>query len=448
MKSKSRSVLVYNPISGHGHLDSWLEIFVQILIEQKFCVFVLTPDPDELHQKIVQKGQNKCFHILPWDCVRFRKPFLRHFRDWWVQFGGRYFYGREGSVITPEMPFLIRVKKTIYRMLIPSMFVISKKLWKLIRKNHAKSDVSEDTGLDPVEMGLRIKDGLKKLKDQPEFLFVMYMDMYQIGIEPWNQFASICKLPWGGIRFVPNASPVEGYYSLANLRGMCFLDEKVSRSYSKLIPHKIFPFIPDITNSDLTSEPPDLLKKILEKAKGRKIVFLGGSIGGQKNIARWVDVISISDPEKWFFVQVGEIHANTFTREDTEAFQRLCLSCRENVYILKQFIKNEADFNSLIKASDILYAVYRDFRISSNMLGKSAFFEVPILVSDKFLMGERVRNYGIGLAVNENDSVDILKGMEQLIQAPVHSERFQSYRNDFSVEKLWSNIASLFRQSE
>ena len=427
-------------------MDSWLELFIQILLKQEFCVLVITPDSKSLDYRLNQNGLDKhpFLQILSWKKILSLQFYIRKAWDFWVYFGERYYYGREGSQIVDGMSFGVQTKKKIYQMLVPSLFSFSKYLRTLYRKIHPKSENLEETGLDPMEFAIRVEYGIKKAKWKPDFLLNMYMDIYKTDLSYWSRFASKCDLQWGGIRFVPPPEPLEGFYSLPSLRGMCFLDEAVSNTYSKQIPDKIFPFLPDITNPNLPKDNPSFLKEIHQKANGRKVVFLGGSIGGQKNISRWCEVVLLADPQKWFFLLVGEIHANTFKEEDTEAFNYLKKKQPENVYIISEYISDESIFNAFIKCSDIIFAVYRDFQLSSNMLGKSAFLEKPILVSDKYLMGERVRKYGIGIGVNENDSKSILAGMETLSTMVLSKDSFSAYREKFNAELLWSNLELIF----
>ena len=70
------------------------------------------------------------------------------------------------------------------------------------------------------------------------------------------------------------------------------------------------------------------------------------------------------------------------------------------------------------------------------MLGKAAAFEKPILVADNYLLGRRVGKYGIGRAVPEHDSRQMLAAAIDLLNNPVPAENFANYRADFSVDKM------------
>lgn len=395
MKSTGPCILVYNPISGHGHLDSWNALFVSFLLQNGWCVIALTPDVADLRARLADKGlaTSSSLQILPWDNLR------------------RTFVQR----------ILGRIKR----------------IFKQPKTNN--NDDPEANFLNPLEFAQRVHKALKHTKWQPEVVFNMYMDLYRTDTVSWQAFDAVCQLPWSGIRFVPRHEPTEAYYLSPSLFGMCFLDETICEQYVLRLPHKTFEYLPDITESALPSQPSDIAQGIKALAKGRKIVFLGGTIGGGKNLARWYELIQRVDPAKWFFLQIGEVHENSLTPEDILARQRVMQVMPENLFIHPAYLPDEKTFNEIIQLSDVLFAVYRNFRISSNMLGKAAAFDRPIVVAKGYLMGQRVTTYGIGRAVAEDDVAQMQAALEMLVrgeQCTQMRDCFQSYRNDFSIEAL------------
>lgn len=395
MKPTGPCILVYNPISGHGHLDSWNALFVSLLLQNGWCVIAITPDVDDLRMRLADKGlaTSSCLQILPWDDLR------------------RTFVQR----ILGRLKRFFKQEKT------------------------SDQDDPEANYLNPLEFAQRVHKALQHTKWQPEVVFNMYMDLYRTDEASWQAFDDLCQFPWSGIRFVPSQGATESYYQSPKLIGMCFLDETICEQYRASLPHKTFEYLPDITESALPSQPSDIAQAIKALAKGRKIVFLGGTIGGGKNLARWYELIQRADPAKWFFLQIGEVHENSLTPDDIAARQRVIQVMPENLFIHPAYLPDEKTFNEIIQLSDVLFAVYRNFRISSNMLGKAAAFDRPILVAKDFLMGQRVTAYGIGCAVAEDDvpqmqaALELLVGEEQCAQM---RDCFLSYRNDFSIEAL------------
>ncbi len=439
MKRSRPCVLIYNPVSGHGHLDSWNALFVSLLLERGYRILVLTPDRKALESRLAQRNleDHPMLHVLDWDAPRVQLPKRRRLQElwhWWLSYGKSYADQYPESRITPGMHTRTRIKKRVFQIIVPPLYNLSYAFHSLFFRQASKQcgdlqDPSEIHYLEPVDMANRMNAALKKTPWRPDCFFNMYLDTYKTGVEAWRLFASMCRLPWGGIRFAPPGPPPrEGYYSLSTLGGVCFLDDATCRAYSASLLGKYFQYLPDITNVELPDEPCFLAEEIMYRAAGRKIVFLGGTIVGKKNIAHWGDLIARADARRWFFVQVGEIHGNTFSPADTAAFEHLVAHPPENLWLHAHYLSDEREFNDIMRIADIIFAVYRDFPFSSNMLSKAAYFERPILVSDGCLMGDRVRHYGIGLAVPYDDVRAMLCALEQLTKDSVPPQNFAACR--------------------
>jgi glycosyltransferase involved in cell wall biosynthesis len=441
--TKRSCILVYNPISNHGHLDSWNAIFIALLLEKGWRVLALTPNVTALTSRLVGKHRsNSALQILDWNAHTKNlglKASLRPIWWRWVAFGDMYLYRRKPI---PDAPFLLRLRGLFFQAVIPFLFRATHYLYrnyirgKLPVAVAAGSSDGECDLANPVEMVRRVGAALGRAKWQPALCFNMYMDLYRTKPEPWRQFETINTLPWVGIRFVPPNTPQEAWYSVPSLRGMCFLDENVCRAYQNALPDKHFEYLPDVTETALPPTSTALVQKIRRQANGRKVVFLGGSIGGQKNLARWYDLIALADPAAWFFVQVGEIHRDTLTADDIIALDRVREAPPANLLMHTDYLPDERAFNEIIAASDLIFAVYRNFPFSSNMPNKAAHFRKPILVSDRFLMGERVTHYGIGRAVAEDDAAAMLETLAAMVRDCFREESFARYCGDFSPDSL------------
>lgn len=454
MKNNRPCILVYNPISGHGHLDSWNAMFIAILLEKGWDVLALTPDVPALLSRLAQKGMANSPHLhvldhnasvtdIGWLALRAR---MQRAWQWWNIFGNHYFYRRPGSETMADMPFLVYWKTRLFQKVVPFLFRASYFLYARYHRIRKPREVSSDRDeheagyLNPVDFARRIRAALQKSALKPELVFNMYMDMYRSSTDSWNKFAALTRWPWAGIRFVPADFPVECYYTLSSLRGMCFLDENICRIYQEKIPNKFFEYLPDITETGLLDQPSALAQEIRQRAAGRKVVFMGGSIGAQKNLARWYELIALADPRQWFFVQIGELHRGALTTEDTVALEKVMSCPPENILLKDEYLQDERAFNDIIRTADVIFAVYRDFRISSNMLNKAATFEKPILVANNHLMGERVRTYGIGKTVPQDDANLIYGALMALDEAATLNDSFERYRNDFGINALEINL--------
>ena len=394
-------VLIYSPLAGHGHLDSWNDMFIDLLLKEGWRVLSLTPDGKQLGERLDARGGagRDRFQILTWRDVR---PGI--VERIWRRLRKMLGHCARRAGLRPQRPPVMPDPELSY--------------------------------LEPMEFSRRVRAVIGEAQWHPDFIFNMYMDLYRTDTERWAKFDKSFKWPWGGIRFVPHPAPTEGYYHIASCFGMCFLDDAVYARYQKLLPGKTFARLPDITDASLPDTPTDLAQEIAQRAAGRKVVFLGGTIGGNKNLARWLDLITLSDPERWFFLQIGEINSNALTQADTRALAILEATPPENLLVHREYLPDERAFNDVIRACDLIFAVYRNFKISSNMLGKAAAFEKPILVADNYLMGRRVIRYGLGRAVPEDDSRQMLAAATDLMDNPVPAENFAAYRADFSVDNM------------
>lgn len=446
-------------------------MFIAILLQKGWKVLALTPDTHALLSRLAQKGladapglrvldYSATARDFNWSALRSLQRQVRlalrlrlhRAWTWWNVFGDKYFYRRPGSETVPGMPLLAYRRKRFFQKVVPFLFRASHFLYaryRRLRKASESAAVGADPEagcLDPVEFAMRARAALSRSPWKPDLVFNLYMDMYRSCSNSWNRFAAINKWPWAGIRFVPAGLPQEGYYELSSLRGMCFLDENICRVYQEAMPDKVFEYLPDITETALPDQPGALAQEIRQHAAGRKIVFLGGSIGAQKNLARWYELIAMANPAKWYFVQVGEVHRATLPPEDVVALDKVVSCPPENLFMKAEYLPDERAFNDIIRTADVIYAVYRDFRISSNMLGKAAAFEKPILVADNYLMGERVRDYGIGEVAPQGDAGQIHSALLSLGESATPKSNFERYRNDFGPDALEANLSRFIEQ--
>ena len=399
MNSGRPCILVYNPLAGHGHLDSWNALFVSILLARGYRVIAVTEDSGALARRLGLSGDLQSPNLQLFDLVDLRRS------------AGCRILARAGRIL--------------------------RRIW---RKSTGNADgPARDPQayyLEPAEFARHLKWVSKKARWSPALVLNMYMDLYKTDSARWQAFDRAQSLPWIGIRFIPQENPTEGYYRTESLSGMCFLDERVVDAYQARIPTKRFFLLPDVTHTDLPEETSDLAQGIAQEAAGRKIVFLGGTIVKSKNLAAWFRLIALADPQQWYFVQVGEIRWDELDAQEREALRAAIERPLGNLFILDAYLPDERTFNEIIMASDIIFAVYRDFRISSNMLGKAAAFEKPILVADNHLMGARVNRYGIGRAVPQDDPGAMLLALNQLADPLQACKGFHAYREDFAHHVL------------
>jgi glycosyltransferase involved in cell wall biosynthesis len=256
-------------------------------------------------------------------------------------------------------------------------------------------------------------------------------------------------LPWVGIRFMPLTGHhigTEGYFRDAQFKGLCFLDEEAVVRYQARHPERTFEFLPDVANGGLPDGPSPLVDEIRERAAGRRIVLLCGSIEGRKNIRLFCETANLLKEESLFFAIVGQLQPTSLSREEKVLINEFSGNFKGNSLFRDIFFEDEREMNAIIQAADIIFAVYRDFPISSNLLSKASMFKKPVVVSDRFLMGRRTRQYGIGLAVSEHDATALAKALNLLAKTPLAEGIYSRFCEEISVPVLGKRLDGFLRK--
>jgi hypothetical protein len=427
-------ILLYNPISNEGHLDSWHVLFIEAFLNAGWAVLAMTSDLVGLQRKLTQKGlvdhQSLSLYSISSENAASK--------------------GQESSPINQAKKIVTwleaktNVKLASWLRKIKGAFQTTKK------REQAALALKH---LDPQLFCDQVNQVLSQHPNKVTVVFNMYVDAYMPTPSVWQQFAFVSPTPWMSLCITPDQLlPLQGdvntlapYYSMAAYRGTCFLDEALLERYRARWPDKKFEYLPDITETALPTQPTPLAAQIKQQAAGRKIVFMGGSIGKQKNLAQWVKLIQQADSAQWYFVQIGRLNINNLTSEDIAALASLRVIAPKNLYSHDGYLSDELAFNDIIAVADVIFAVYKDFYRSSNMLSKAAYFEKPILVASNCLMGARVTKYGIGLAVAPNDSQAIYQGLIDLLQLQNLATHFAAYRQDFNQQALQTKLIGFVR---
>ena len=423
-------IILYNPISNEGHLDSWHALFIDAFLKAGWAVIAMTSDVSALRKQLVQKSleghPSLTLHSTSGDQKRTlslhaAKPVstLRQGTRWIERW------------LPITLSQLLRTAKGLFQA--PA------------KREHAALATKY---LDPQLFCQQVNEVLNQQSNRVSAVFNMYVDAYMPIQSAWQNFALISSTPWVSLSITPSTlsntvnetATLPPYYYLSAYRGTCFLDESLLKHYQAQWPDKQFEYLPDVTETSLPAQPSPLAQSIKQQAAGRKIVFMGGSIGKQKNLVQWVRLIQRADSAKWFFVQIGRLNKNNLTSEDKKALASIQAVAPSNLFAQDAYLADERIFNEIIALADVVFAVYKDFYRSSNMLSKAAYFEKPILVANQCLMGERVARYGIGLAVEPNDSDAIHQALIAISQLQNLSAQFAAYRQDFNQQALQNRL--------
>ena len=243
-------------------------------------------------------------------------------------------------------------------------------------------------------------------------------------------------LPYFGILPCP-----EKLFGSRPMRSVCILDEGIPDAMSKAIGRKPVFVFPDITDGSLRSA--DVLEGLAGKLKafaaGRPVVSLTGHLQWTKGLDVFTAAAGHSDMQGVCFFLGGEISWSGFTPTEKERIQK---AWEELPNMLCHFQHlPEQTMNGIYAVSDVVVAAYRAFPNSSNALTKAAVFERPIVVSEGYLMAERVRKYRLGEVVPEGDVGALVGAIKKMVKPEYGNHlrsqaRWEDYRQAHSVERL------------
>jgi hypothetical protein len=433
-------ILVYNPISNEGHLDSWHVLFIELLHKEGWRVIALSTDPTALQAKLVAKGLKLSESLVVFQTRMnpISKPSLS--RQAWQALNAQHDKVRYQAKPNRLGQYLKRTGVLIAYQAVDTVHRLYRGV-KRLGKPALVGGQSTEAVLQPADFAAAVNEVLARYPGQVSKVLNMYIDAYRADQEAWQNFKFSESIPWAAVCITPGVEPTEAFYRLPDFQGACFLDEAVCAQYQKALPSQYFEYMPDIADVELPAQRTPLTKQLIAQAAGRKIVFMGGSIGRQKNLAVWFELVRTVDPTHWYFVQIGRLNQNNLSASDQLALAALVADHPANLMIYPDYLPDEREFNEVISVADVIFAVYRDFKRSSNMLSKAAYFEKPILVSDAHLMGERVKRYKIGYAVKEDDVDSIRKGLVALETTPDFGDHFEAYRRDFNLDRAAQRLS-------
>ena len=426
-----KSIILYNPISGKGHFDSWCALFAKCLVNKGWKICIVTPDASAISAELAGLNQNYKRNILILDphIQLPLAPFSQKLAD------HHLLKTLQKHLITKADPcshclpsFLTRVDQALRR----RALAVLKFLFRPSLRISAHSPVVFAKDLQLIN---------RTFRGEPKIALNMYLDIYSNTPSDWKLFNQKIDNKWSTIHIdTSNTLQEISKQNLKNLEVIFYINEDLPLAMMNKNSSPAYHWIPDVATPTLPNQNTSLTERIKKQASHRKIVFLGGAIGGTKNLSAWYQVINRCPPDKLFFVQAGVVNRSTLSENDLIELKKIEQSPPENLLIHDHYLQNDSEFNQLISISDIIWGLYRDFDRSSNILGKSAVFRKPILVSDKYLMGQRVRQYNIGLAMDESDSHQIAASLEALLLRPPAVSNFDRYAQEHGELALSEKI--------
>lgn len=158
------------------------------------------------------------------------------------------------------------------------------------------------------------------------------------------------------------------------------------------------------------------IKASLNIESSRKLFLLFGALTDRKGIYQLLDSIPLLPKnicEKIAFAFVGEASQDNQTKIENKIAD---LSNNYPIQIYRQYeFLPEEDIQAYFEVSDFVLALYQNHVGMSGILNLAAAKHKPVLSSDYGLMGELVKQYHLGLAVDSTNPQKIAEGVEQIL---------------------------------
>jgi hypothetical protein len=290
---------------------------------------------------------------------------------------------------------------------------------------------------------------------KPDLVICMYLDMTYLGNHPRKVLRKLA-IPWIGLLFHPPALLFEKefnkklWFSDKSNRGGIFFTDTYLESYRESARlNQVFAVLPDVTREHF-GVVPDINAFFGTFVGSRKIIGLIGALDGSKKLIK--EFLALSrDPRLggFFFVMVGEIYESTVDLETLNEVRSLSGKVTDNVYVLDEYIKSETAFEEIFHGIDILFAYYRNFDSSANVLAKAAFYGKPVLVKANTWMGKLTEQYNLGVTVldsNHEQLVEAILSLGNLINENQTEFGFEKYLEKVSVSNLRVNLEHYLKE--
>jgi hypothetical protein len=237
----------------------------------------------------------------------------------------------------------------------------------------------------------------------------------------------------------------ERFLQSSRLMAMLTLDEGIIDAINTKIGRNICLQFPDFTDGKSADLGANTIGyRIRMAAKGLPIIVLAGTLYEQRGINLFLRT-AMANPQ-WFFALVGELK---HVSDDTMMLLGSFLRYHPHSFYYPEKVLDDRQYNGIIKTSDVVWNIHLDWPGSSNTLTKAAEYEKPVVVSNRHLLGERVRKYRLGETCDETSVSSVSKAFAEILNGSVEEwvtkkrPMWDEFRKLNSFEHVHSALESL-----
>lgn len=196
--------------------------------------------------------------------------------------------------------------------------------------------------------------------------------------------------------------------------GIALDNENIIKKFQKRFPNKLIKFLPEYTENIQVAQNSQLVEQIKNQAQNRAIIGLFGALSDRKGIQTLLKTSLEAFRKKlpYYFIFVGQADLSQATKELIEVCKK-----NNNCFFHFERLNDEAEFAAVINQSNIMFAAYTQFPNSGSMLLKAAYLKKLSIVSEGYLMEDRIKRFETGLAIPEGNIQFCLKVINYLLQS-------------------------------
>jgi glycosyltransferase involved in cell wall biosynthesis len=296
------------------------------------------------------------------------------------------------------------------------------------------------------------KTAASALGKTPDLFLFNWLDSYLSAYMPRQLIDQIFPYAWAGLCFQPQLpfpsfsqrTGVFNYHEVLNAdrcRGVGVLDAGMATELQQQIRNPVVTF-PDFTDESTPDQDFAVVKTLQQQAQGRTVIGLLGSLNKRKGLLTLLETALRSPSENWFFAFVGQLSTYTMLPAEVERVEAIVASAPSNCFFHLERIPDEPQFNALVETCDVLFAAYENFPYSSNLLTKAAVFNKPVIASQGVCMGDRVKQFQLGVAIAEGNVEQCIAAVQEVCQDTL-SPNFAGYRQQHSIDQLHLSLQEM-----
>lgn len=271
-------------------------------------------------------------------------------------------------------------------------------------------------------------------------IFLPWLDSFFPNSDEILNIANVPEVSYAGILFHPiwlrnKNVPKKSILTLKNLNHIAVLDANICDSLSADIGKDIF-VLPDFAHKNSVREARNYssIREIMEKAGGKRIIGLLGSIERRKGVIKFLEMAKSDVTEKYFYICIGKLSEGEFTKDEINFIQ----SCKKNAnfYIeTDKFLPTEDEVDEILCRLSCLWLRYENFYHGSNFLTKAAIHGVPVIACNFGYIGELVSSFHLGVLADDSDNSKLLSAVSEALNHGYESSLLRDFLSLNSVER-------------